>query len=256
MRAAPPRQSEDYNSACTVTPGWLPSDGFRCNHRCHHEYASGDARRALSILERLSQGMTDTRLSRSMRRYSTRSPPRCGWRRSPQCDLGFIKSMRGSDPDAALYWLARMLEGERSKIYCPSHGHLCIRGHRQRRCRALPLATSTLQATQTIGIRVRSFWDSVAHFLQAHQIRASYLGSTRPSHLFKNRHQPVPMHIGNPPVGYEYPHDFPNFITGQSHWPETMSAQQFYNPTDHGDEKVIRARLHWWAQQLKARSTK
>ena len=86
---------------------------------------------------------------------------------------------------------------------------------------------------------------------------ASYLGINKAiAFVQKTGHQPVPMHIGNPPVGYEYPHDFPNYITGQSHWPETMSAQQFYKPTDHGDEKVIRARLHWWAQQLKARSTK
>ena len=82
--------------------------------------------------------------------------------------------------------------------------------------------------------RLESFWDSVAIFsASAPKSNRLSLESTRPSHFFKNRSPACSnAHWKSLPVGYEYPHDFPNFITGQSHWPETMSAQQFYKPTD------------------------
>ena len=168
--------------------------------------------------------------------------------------------MRGSDPDAALYWLARMLEGgEDPRFIARRMVIFASEDIGNADVRALPLATSTLHATQTIGMpEVRIVLGQCCTFLSsAPKSNASYVGINKAiAFVKKTGHQPVPMHIGNPPVGYEYPHDFPNFITGQSHWPETMSAQRFYNPTDHGDEKVIRARLDWWTKQLKARTIK
>ncbi|MGC6508562.1 MAG: replication-associated recombination protein A [Myxococcota bacterium] len=224
------------------------------------EYASGDARRALSILERLSQGMTEIdaeQVHEAIQHKDLLHDSKGDAHHN--VTSAFIKSMRGSNPDAALYWLARMLEGgEDPRFIARRMVIFASEDIGNADVRALPLATSTLQATQTIGMpEVRIILGQCCSFLaSAPKSNAAYLGiNDAIDFVRKTGPQPVPIHIGNPPVGYQYPHDFPHFITGQNYWPDTVNAQQFYNPTDHGDEKVIRARLQWWAQHIQARSS-
>ena len=224
------------------------------------EYASGDARRALSILERLAQGTTEissTQVHEAIQQKDLLHD--ADGSAHHNVTSAFIKSMRGSDPNAALYWLARMLEGgEDPRFIARRMVIFASEDIGNADVRALPLATSTLQATQTIGMpEVRIVLGQCCTFLAcAPKSNAAYLGiDAAIAYVRKTGPLPVPPHIGNPPVGYQYPHDYPHHITAQSHWPKTAKAQPFYQPTDHGDEKIIRARLQWWVQQLQSRSS-
>lgn len=226
--------------------------------QCIVEYASGDARRALSILERLAQAdseLTAEQVHDAIQHKDLLHDAHGDAHHN--VTSAFIKSMRGSDPNAALYWLARMLEGgEDPRFIARRMVIFASEDIGNADVRALPLATSTLQATQTIGMpEVRIVLGQCCTFLAcAPKSNAAYLGiDAAIEYVRQTGPLPVPTHIGNPPIGYQYPHDFPNFITHQSYWPVDAQRQDFYAPTDHGDEKIIRARLQWWAQQLQTR---
>ena len=171
----------------------------------------------------------------------------------------FIKSIRGSDPDASLYWLARMLEaGEdplfilRRMIIVASEdiGNADPRG--------LQIAVSALQAFQMVGMPEGRIilGQAVTYLATAPKSNASYLGiDAALAEVRKSGALEVPLNIRNAPTklmkemgyhqGYQYAHDFEKGYVQQEYLPEKLQGKKFYKPKGHGYEKSIIERMEW-----------
>jgi putative ATPase len=169
----------------------------------------------------------------------------------------FIKSVRGSDPDAAVYWLARMLaSGEDPKFIARRLIVLASEDVGNADPAALPLAAACFTAVHSIGMpEARIVLAQAATYLAAApKSNAAYLaidaamGDVRSAPVV-----PVPIHLRNAPTalmkgigygsGYLYPHDAPGHYVEQSYLPDGMAGKTYYVPTDIGAEKEIRERL-------------
>ncbi|MBT1070476.1 replication-associated recombination protein A [Pelotalea chapellei] len=170
----------------------------------------------------------------------------------------FIKSMRASDPDAALYWLARMLEaGEDPLFILRRMIVLASEDIGNADPRALQVAVSALQAFQMIGLpegRI-PMAQAVTYLATAPKSNASYIGiDAALAEVRKSGALPVPMHIRNAPTklmkelgyhkGYKYDHDYEGF-SGQECLPEKISGAKYYEPKGRGYEKNILERMEW-----------
>jgi putative ATPase len=177
----------------------------------------------------------------------------------------FIKSLRGSAPDAALYWLARMLEAGEDPIFILrrmiilASEDICNADPR-----ALQVAVSALQAFQVIGMPEGRIilGQAVTYLATAPKSNASYVGINAALAEVRNSGAlPVPLHIRNAPTklmkeqgygkGYQYAHDYEDGYSGQECLPERLAGRKFYEPTGHGYEKSIMERMEW----LKNRKT-
>jgi len=166
----------------------------------------------------------------------------------------FIKSMRGSDPDAALYWMATMLEAGEDLRFIARRIVICAAedvGNAEPR--ALVLATAAMQAAEFVGLpEARIILAQAVTFIAcAPKSNASYLGIARALDDVRNeRTQPVPKHLRSTGyrgakrlghgVGYRYAHD------GEDHWvaQEYLGVEKtYYEPTDQGEEARMKARL-------------
>ena len=169
----------------------------------------------------------------------------------------FIKSVRGSDPDAALYWLARMLEGGEDPLFIARRlivlasediGNASPNG--------LVLAEAGFGAVEKIGMpEARIILAQCTTYLASSpKSNASYLGISKAEQEVKS--QPiysVPTHLRNAPTKlmkelgygekYKYPHDYENHFLIEKYFPEEMNGKQFYFPTDIGQEKNLKDRL-------------
>jgi putative ATPase len=171
----------------------------------------------------------------------------------------FIKSMRGSDPDAALYWLARLLEAGEDPIFIIRRMViLASEDIGNADPRALQIAVSALQAFQMVGMPEGRIilGQAVTYLATAPKSNASYIGiDAAIAEVRKSGGLPVPMHIRNAPTklmkdlgyhkGYQYAHDFHDGYVFQEHLPEQIAGRRFYEPTDRGYEKSIRERMAW-----------
>ncbi|MBI4535965.1 MAG: replication-associated recombination protein A [Ignavibacteriae bacterium] len=173
----------------------------------------------------------------------------------------FIKSVRGSDPDAALYWLARMLEGgEDPKFIARRMIVLASEDIGNADPHALTLATSCFTAVDYIGMpEARIVLAQAATYLAScPKSNASYLAIGEAMSDAKTRpDEPVPLHLRNAPTKfmerlgygeeYKYSHDFDQHFVEQQYLPEGLNDKVYYRPTENGEEKNIRARLNaWW----------
>lgn len=171
----------------------------------------------------------------------------------------FIKSLRGSDPDAALYWLARMLEaGEDPLFILRRMIILASEDIGNADPRALQVAVSALQAFQMIGMpegRI-TLGQAVTYLATAPKSNASYVGINAALAEVRNSGAlPVPMHVRNAPTkmmkelgygkGYRYAHDYDDGYAGQDCLPERLAGRKFYEPRGHGYEKNIIERMEW-----------
>ncbi|KAB0664789.1 replication-associated recombination protein A [Oryzomonas japonica] len=178
----------------------------------------------------------------------------------------FIKSLRGSDPDAALYWMARMLEAGEDPLFILRRMIIMASediGNADPR--ALQVAVSALQAFQFVGMpegRI-TLGQAVVYLATAPKSNASYAGiNAALSEVRKSGALPVPLHIRNAPTklmkelgyhkGYQYDHDYEEGYAGQECLPEKLAGQKFYEPKGHGYEKNILERMEW----LRARKKK
>ncbi|KAB0669490.1 replication-associated recombination protein A [Oryzomonas sagensis] len=178
----------------------------------------------------------------------------------------FIKSLRGSDPDAALYWMARMLEAGEDPLFILRRMIIMASediGNADPR--ALQVAVSALQAFQFVGMpegRI-TLGQAVVYLATAPKSNASYAGiNAALSEVKKSGALPVPRHIRNAPTklmkelgyhkGYQYDHDYEDGYAGQECLPEKLAGQKFYEPKGHGYEKNILERMEW----LRARKKK
>ncbi len=159
----------------------------------------------------------------------------------------FIKSLRGSDPDAALYWMARMLEGGEDP-------HFILRrmvifasedvGNAEPQ--ALPVAIAAQQAFDFVGLP--EGWIPMAQaavFLAtAPKSNASYKGyQAAKADVVEHGALPVPVNIRQNPKGYKYPHDFPGHYVAQPYLPEKLAGKRYYAPGDQGHDQKIAAFL-------------
>lgn len=221
-------------------------------------HSSGDARRALSILERIAPSVLDGVLTQDVLNKAEMTKDLLHDSKGDShysVVSAFIKSMRGSDPDSALYWMARMIEGGEDPLFIARRMVIFASediGNAD--LRALPLAVSAMQTIQLIGMpeaRI-TLGQACSYLASAPKSNAAYSAINAALSFVRNDGaRPVPPNIADPPAGYKYPHDYPYGFVEQNYWPEGVPKIQFYKPTDFGDEKVIQKRLAWWKAKTK-----
>lgn len=224
----------------------------------------GDARRALGMLERLAdRGAVTMETVRSIGAAILHD--RDG---DAHFDVvsAFIKSMRGSDADAALYWMARMLEGGEDPMFIARRMVIFSSedvGNADPR--ALQVAAAAMDAVAKIGMPEARIIlaQAVTYLATAPKSNASYTAiDAAIAEVRKSGALPVPLHLRNAPTGlakslghgegYLYPHDYPDHIVEQRYLPEGV-AGGFYVPSGVGNEKTIAERLEWWKKRLLGR---
>src|SRR3990170_3114280 len=169
----------------------------------------------------------------------------------------FIKSMRGSDADAALYWLARMVEAGEDPLFISRRMVIFASediGNADPD--ALRVAINVKDAVDFIGMP--EGWiplaQGVAYLATAPKSNASYMAYLEAAEdVKKHGALPVPLHIRNAPTklmkglgygkGYKYPHSFKGAEVEQDYLPERLKGQEYYKPNDRGYEKEIKERM-------------
>ena len=234
------------------------------------DWAEGDARRALNLLEQ-SVALCPPNMDECV--LTEREVREAAQQRVLIFDKGreehyniisaFIKSLRGSDPDAAIYWLARMLEAGEDPLFVARRmvifasedvGNADPQG--------LPVAVAALQAFHAIGMP--EGWIPLSHaatyLATAPKSNASYLAYRKAAaEVHETGSLPVPLHLRNAPTklmkaegyaeGYRYPHNYPGHRVEQQYLPERLAGRRYYDPTDEGHESEIRRRLDVWRDE-------
>lgn len=169
----------------------------------------------------------------------------------------FIKSIRGSDPNAAVYWLARMIEGgEDPKFIARRMLILASEDIGNANPNALLLATSTFQAVEMIGYpecRI-ILAQTVTYLASSAKSNAAYMAIGKAQSIVRQSGDlPVPMHLRNAPTkmmkgmdygkGYQYAHDFEGNFVEQEFLPEKISGTKLYEPGNNAAEERQRAYL-------------
>lgn len=169
----------------------------------------------------------------------------------------FIKSMRGSDPDAALYWLARMIHaGEDPRFIARRLVIQAAEDVGNADPMALVLATAAAHAVEYVGMPEAQIplAQATIYLACAPKSNASYVGINRAlKDVAERRVKPVPVHLRDANyrgasrlghgTGYKYPHDFPDNWVAQEYLPEGVQSQPYYEPTNNGYEADIKSRL-------------
>lgn len=173
----------------------------------------------------------------------------------------FIKSLRGSDPNAALYWMARMIiAGEDADFIARRMLILASEDIGNANPTAVIMANNCLQAVKTIGMpESRIILSQTAIYLAASpKSNASYVAIDEAIALAeKTAHLPVPLHLRNAPTklmkeigygkGYKYAHDYEGNFTQQNFLPDDIKGTKIYEPSNNPRENEIRKQLqHWW----------
>lgn len=230
--------------------------------------AGGDARAALNLLEQmallvageskesgapvvLTRDIVETVAAEKIRSYDKKGDHHY------DITSAFIKSMRGSDPDAALHYFARMIEGGENPRFIARRIVICAAedvGNADPV--ALMLAVSAMQAAELVGwpeARI-PLAQAIIYVATAPKSNAAYLAIDRAVNDVKERDAGgVPAHLRDSHyrgaqllghgVGYQYPHDFPDGYVAQQYLPDSLLESTYYEPTDHGREKDIRVRM-------------
>lgn len=162
----------------------------------------------------------------------------------------FIKSMRGSDVNASLYYLARMLEGgEDINFICRRMIIFASEDIGNADPRALQIAVSTAQAAEMIGLPESDIIlsQAVCYLASAPKSHRSYKAiKSAKQFVQRTGSKSVPTVLRSPrQPSYKYPHDYPKSFVEQNHWPEELQAESFYEPSDVGFEKQIKEYQKW-----------
>ena len=178
----------------------------------------------------------------------------------------FIKSIRGSDPDAAVYYLARMLAaGEDAVFIARRLIILAAEDVGNAEPYALSLATAGMQAVHAIGMpEAKIVLAQVSTYLAScPKSNAAYLAISNAENELKTHPiLPVPLHLRNAPTGlmkdlnygsrYRYPHDFPQHFIAETYRPVEIQNNVYYHPTSLGREKSLQEHLHQlWPSRYK-----
>ena len=170
----------------------------------------------------------------------------------------FIKSMRGSDPDAAVYYLARMLYAGESVTFIARRIMICASedvGNADPQ--ALQVAVAAAQAAERVGMPEAQIIlsQAVLYVATAPKSNAACNAVFSAAEAVKNFKATVPVHLQDSHykgaaklghgVGYEYAHDFPKHFSRQQYLPDEIKDQVFYHPSENGYEKQIRKYMDW-----------
>lgn len=233
-------------------------------------FANGDARVALSTLEMVvlnaeNGEVTDETLGQCISKKSLL------YDKNGEEHYNIIsalhKSMRNSDPDAAVYWLARMLEAGEDPLYVARRVvRFASEDVGLADPRGLEIAVAAYQACHYIGMPecTVNLTEAVVYLSLApksNSMETAYLSAAKDAR--DNFAEPVPLHIRNAPTrlmkeldygkGYEYAHDYAEHMTAMECLPESLAGQTYYRPSEQGLEARCKARLEqikaWKAEQ-------
>jgi putative ATPase len=241
---------------------------FLKEDRAMLRYSGGDARKLLNVLElvvlseegdtiKINDKKVTACLQKNLASYDKKG--------DMHYDIisAFIKSMRGGDPDAAVYWLARMIEGgEDVKFIARRMLILAAEDIGLANPNALLLAQSTFDSVHQIGYpEARIILSECAIYLATSpKSNSAYIAIDEAiSQVRKSGDLPVPLHIRNAPtklmkeIGYgkeyKYAHSYEGNFTAQDFLPEEIKKEQFYHPGKNPQEIKIRDRLRsWWGK--------
>ncbi|MFP4304611.1 MAG: replication-associated recombination protein A [Rhodosalinus sp.] len=241
----------------------LPLDGAA--REALLEMADGDGRAALNLIEQVMGWNVEGRLDAAQ--LSDRLARRAAhYDKSGDAHFNLIsalhKSVRGSDPDAALYWFARMLEGGEDPRYLarritrmavedigladPQAQAVCLQGWETYERLGSPEGELALaQAVVYLALAPKS-----------NAVYSAYKGARKAAR--RTGSAPPPKHILNAPTrlmkdegygaGYAYDHDAEDAFSGQDYFPESVGRESFYAPVERGFERELRKRLDWFAR--------
>jgi putative ATPase len=225
--------------------------------------ADGDARRALNLLEvccnmaknaPAGERVIDHEIVQEAYQTKTARYDKTG---EMHYDLisALHKSMRGSDPDASLYWLARMIEGGEDPLYIMRRlVRFASEDVGNADPQALALTISATEAFKFIGppegyLALAQAAIYLALCEKSNAVYTAYGAAARDARDLPE--YPVPMHIRNAPTklmnelgygeGYMYPHDYPDALVRQAYMPRELLGKQYYHPTDRGIERRLKA---------------
>jgi putative ATPase len=178
------------------------------------------------------------------------------------------KSVRGSDPDAALYYLCRMLDAGEDPLYLARRVvRMAVEDIGLADPQALVVANAAKEAYDFLGSPEGelAIAQAVLYVATAPKSNAAYAAFGEAMRTAKEAGSLLPpKHILNAPTrlmqqegygaGYAYDHDAPDAFSGQDYFPEALGRRQFYDPPERGFEREIRKRLEYWAKLRKERS--
>lgn len=232
-------------------------------------YSGGDARKLLNILELVVESETSSRIEITDELVANRlqqNPLAYDKDGEMHYDIisAFIKSIRGSDPDAALYWLARMIEGGEDPQFIARR--LVISAAEDiglANPNALLLANAAFDAVMKIG------WpegriplaEATVYLATSAKSNSAYLGIDAALELVKRTgNLPVPLPIRNAPTqlmkelgyhdGYKYPHDYPGHFTEQQYLPDAIKNERIWHGQNSPTEEKLNQRmLSYWGKR-------
>jgi putative ATPase len=233
--------------------------------------ADGDGRAALTLAEEV------WRAAREGEIFSAAQLQEVLQRRAPIYDKSadghynlisaLHKSVRGSDPDAALYYLARMLDAGEDPLFLARRVvRMAVEDIGLADPQALVIANAAKDAFDFLGSPEGelAIAQAVIYLATAPKSNAAYTAFAAAMRAAKEGGSLLPpKHILNSPTrlmksegygeGYEYDHDTPEAFSGQDYFPEAMGRQTFYDPPERGFEREIRKRLEYWAKLRRER---
>ena len=239
------------------------------------ELADGDARRLLNLIELSLQSAAAQSVAVIQAEFLLKLLPTYVRRFDKAGDIFYEqisalhKSVRGSDPDAALYWFCRMLDGGADPKYL---GRRLLRmawedvGLADPRAEAL--AVDALSTYERLGSPEGelALAEAVLYLAAAPKSNAAYQAyNAARAFVAKDQSRPVPMHLRNAPTKlmqqqgfgkhYRYAHDETHhYAAGENYWPTGLSAQAWYQPIDQGLEVKIKEKLLWLKQLDRAKN--
>jgi len=234
--------------------------------------ADGDGRAALTLAEEI------WRAARGDETFDAAALQDIVQRRAPIYDKSqdghynlisaLHKSVRGSDPDAALYYLCRMLDAGEDPLYLARRiVRMAVEDVGLADPQALVVANAAKDAYDFLGSPEGelAIAQAVIYVATAPKSNAAYAAFGEAMRTVKEGGSLLPpKHILNAPTGlmrdegygagYEYDHDAPDAFSGQGYFPEALGRRQFYDPAERGFEREIKKRLEYWARLRKERS--
>ncbi len=235
--------------------------------------ANGDARVALNALELAAQAVQPD--SNGARQIGLREIEESLQKRALLYDKSgdqhydlisaLHKTMRGSDPDAALYWLGRMLEAGEDPLYIARRLiRFAAEDVGMADPQALVVAVAAQQAAHFVGMPECNviLAEAVVYLATAPKSNSLYTAYGRvQKDVETTRNDPVPMHLRNAPTrlmknlgygkGYKYAHDYEGHFVEQQNLPDAIKNRRYYFPTDQGFEKTVLAKLKaWWGSRM------
>jgi len=236
--------------------------------------ADGDGRAALTLAEEVWRAAREEEIfdAEALQRIVQRRAPIYDKRQDGHYNLisALHKSVRGSDPDAALYYLARMLDAGEDPLYLGRRlVRMAVEDIGLADPQALVIANAAKDAYDYLGSPEGelALAQACVYLATAPKSNAVYTAFKAAMGAAKEHGSLLPpKHILNAPTklmketgygsGYQYDHDMPDAFSGQDYFPEAMGRKTFYDPPERGFEREIRKRLDYWAKLRRERAQK